>query len=80
MGFGLEHQIKSTSGVGVNGGSESPEAHGSNSFHFICRRAASQETGHNLREPGARRGRKTSARAVPGHCSPQANGLLAPNL
>lgn len=44
MGFGLEHQIKSTSGVGVNGGSESLEACGSNGFHFICPRAPFQQT------------------------------------
>lgn len=43
MGFGLEHQIKSTSGVGVNGGSESLEACGSNGFHFIRLRAPFQQ-------------------------------------
>lgn len=84
MGFGLEHQVKSTSGVGVNSDSESLEAPGSSGFHFICRRATSQET--DRAQP--RRSQEATIEEKPPPprlylvtaAVPLANGYSTPNL
>lgn len=83
MGFGLEHQIKSTSGVGVNGDSESPEARGSNGFYFIYRRAISQET--DRPQPKRAQAATIEEKPQPGLYQvtavvPQANGCSIPSL